>query len=229
LRLLLVEDDAGIGRFVRQGLVEAGYEIDWERDGTRGLERALSGNHDLLILDVLLPDLNGLELLAKARSAGVTCPVLLLTALDAVEDRVRGLDSGADDYLVKPFAFPELVARVRALLRRPQPDAQATLRVGAIEMDMLRREVRVRDRLVSLSRREFALLEYMMRHPGELLTRTQIAERVWGFVFYNETNVVDVYVGYLRRKLGHGPDFPVIRTLRGAGFILEDNGGSSKS
>jgi len=227
LRLLLVEDDAGIGRFVRQGLVEAGYEIDWERDGARGLERALSGNHDLLILDVLLPDLNGLELLAKARSAGVNCPVLLLTALDAVEDRVRGLDSGADDYLVKPFAFSELVARVRALLRRPQPDAQSTLRVGVVELDVLRREVRVGERPVSLSRREFALLEYMMRHPGELLTRTQIAERVWGFDFYNETNVVDVYVGYLRRKLGHGPGSPVIRTLRGAGFILEDNRGSN--
>jgi DNA-binding response OmpR family regulator len=227
LRLLLVEDDAGIGRFVRQGLVEAGYEIDWERTGARGLERALSGSHDLFILDVLLPDINGLELLAKARAAGVTCPVLLLTALDAVEDRVRGLDSGADDYLVKPFAFPELLARVRALLRRPQPDVQPTLRVGSIEMDMLRREVRVGDNLISLSRREFALLEYMMRHPGEVLTRTQIAERVWGFDFYNESNVVDVYVGYLRRKLGHGPGFSVIRTLRGTGFVLEEDGGSS--
>jgi DNA-binding response OmpR family regulator len=228
LRLLLVEDDAGIGRFVRQGLAEAGYEIDWERDGARGLERALSGNHDLLVLDVLLPGMSGLDLLAKARTAGVTCPVLLLTALDAVEDRVNGLDSGADDYLVKPFAFPELLARVRALLRRPQPEVQPTLRVGSVEMDVLRREVRVGDRPISLSRREFALLEYMMRHPGQLLTRTQIAERVWGFDFYNETNVVDVYVGYLRRKLGQGPEAPVIRTLRGEGFMLEENGGSSK-
>jgi DNA-binding response OmpR family regulator len=227
LRLLLVEDDAGIGRFVRQGLVEAGYEIDWEQNGARGLEKALSGIHDLLILDVLLPDLNGLELLAKARTAGITCPVLLLTALDGVEDRVRGLDAGADDYLVKPFAFPELVARVRALLRRPQADVQPTLRVGSIEMDLLRREVRVGDRPVAMSRREFALLEYMMRHPGEVLTRTQIAERVWGFDFYNESNVVDVYVGYLRRKLGHGPNTSVIRTLRGTGFVLEADGGSS--
>jgi DNA-binding response OmpR family regulator len=227
MRLLLVEDDAGIGRFVRQGLAEAGYEIDWEPDGTRGLARALSGNHDLLILDVLLPGINGLELLAKARTAGVTCPVLLLTALDAVEDRVRGLDSGADDYLVKPFAFPELLARVRALLRRPQPEIQSMLRVGSIEMDVLRREVRVGERLIPLSRREFALLEYMMRHPGEVLTRTQIAERVWGFDFYNESNVVDVYVGYLRRKLGHGPGSSVIRTLRGTGFVLEEDGGSS--
>jgi DNA-binding response OmpR family regulator len=227
LRLLLVEDDAGIGRFVRQGLVEAGYEIDWERDGTRGLERALSGIHDLLILDVLMPGMSGLELLAKARAVGITCPVLLLTALDAVEDRVRGLDSGADDYLVKPFAFPELLARVRALLRRPQSDVQPTLQVGSIEMDVLRREVRVGDRPISLSRREFALLEYMMRHPGEVLTRTQIAERVWGFDFYNETNVVDVYVGYLRRKLGHGQGSSVIRTLRGTGFVLEEAGGSS--
>ncbi len=226
MRLLLVEDDAGIGRFIRQGLVEAGYEIDWERNGARGLEKALTGVHDLLILDVLLPDISGLDLLVQARAAGITCPVLLLTALDGVEDRVRGLDSGADDYLVKPFAFPELVARVRALLRRPQPDAQPMLRVGSIEMDVLRREVRVGDRPVALSRREFALLEYMMHHPGEVLTRTQIAERVWGFDFYNESNVVAVYVGYLRRKLGHGPGASVIRTLRGTGFVLEDDDGS---
>jgi len=223
----LVEDDASIGRFVRQGLGEAGYEIDWERGGERGLEQALSGKHDLLILDVLLGGMNGLELLAKAREAGVSCPVLLLTALDTIEDRVRGLDAGADDYLVKPFAFPELLARVRALLRRPQPDVQRTLRVGSLELDMVRHEVRVGDRPVSLSRRELALLEYMMRHPGEVLTRTQIAERVWGFDFYNETNVVDVYVGYLRRKLGHGEGFPAIRTVRGAGFMLEGDGDSS--
>ena len=210
-----------------KALLEAGYEIDWEPDGARGLERALSGNHDLLILDVLLPGMSGLELLAKARRAGITSPVLLLTALDAIEDRVHGLDAGADDYLVKPFAFPELLARVRALLRRPQTDVQTTLRVGPIEMDVLRREVRVGGHTVPLSRREFALLEYMMRHPGELLTRTQIAERVWGFDFYNETNVVDVYVGYLRRKLGRGPDSPVIRTSRGEGFILEGSGGST--
>jgi DNA-binding response OmpR family regulator len=226
LRLLLVEDDAGIGRFVRQGLVEAGYEIDWERDGIRGLERALSGNHDLFILDVKLPGISGLELLTQARKGGIACPVLLLTALDTVEDRVHGLDSGADDYLVKPFAFPELLARVRALLRRPQPDMRQTLNVGSIEMDVTRREVLVGGQTMQLSRREFALLEYMMRHPGELLTRTQIAERVWGFAFYNESNVVDVYVGYLRRKLGHDPGSPIIRTLRGEGFMLEDSIGS---
>ncbi len=227
MRLLLVEDDAGIGRFVRQGLSEAGYEIDWERDGVRGLEQALSCKHDLLILDVLLAGMGGLELLAKARAAGVSCPVLLLTALDAIEDRVRGLDAGADDYLVKPFAFPELVARVRALLRRPQPEVRAVLRVGSVELDAVRHEVQVGDCPVSLSRREFALLEYMMRHPGELLTRTQIAERVWGLDFYNETNVVDVYVGYLRRKLGRGDGFPAIRTIRGSGFMLESDGDSS--
>jgi DNA-binding response OmpR family regulator len=226
LRLLLVEDDAGIGRFVRQGLSEAGYEIDWERDGVRGLEQALSCKHDLLILDVLLTGMSGLELLAKSRAAGVSSPVLLLTALDTIEDRVRGLDSGADDYLVKPFAFPELLARVRALLRRPHPDAQRTLRVGSVELDPARHEVRVGDRPVSLSRREFALLDYMMRHPGGLLTRTQIAERVWGFDFYSETNVVDVYVGYLRRKLGHAEGF-AIRTVRGVGFMLEGDGDSS--
>ena len=157
---------------------------------------------------MLLPGVSGLELLPRPGRGGIECPVLLLTALDTVEDRVRGLDSGADDYLVKPFAFPKLLARVSALLRRPQPDVQPALTRGRIEMDVLRREVRVGDRPIVLSRREFALLEYMMRHPGEVLTRTQIAERVWGFDFYNESNVVDVYVGYLRRKLGHGPGTP---------------------
>jgi DNA-binding response OmpR family regulator len=227
LRLLLVEDDPGIGRFLRQGLAEAGYETDWERTGARGLERALSGAHDLLILDVLLPGINGLELLSQARAKGIDAPVLLLTALDTVDDRVRGLDSGADDYLVKPFAFPELLARVRALLRRPHPELAPVFRVGSIELDVIRREVRDGTRVVALSRREFALLEYMMRHPGEVLTRTQIAERVWGFDFYNESNVVDVYVGYLRRKLDLGRGGAMIRTVRGVGFVLEEDDGSS--
>jgi DNA-binding response OmpR family regulator len=227
VRLLLVEDDPGIGRFLRQGLVEAGYETDWERTGTRGLERALSGAHDLLILDVLLPGLNGLDLLSQARAKGIDLPVLLLTALDSVDDRVRGLDSGADDYLVKPFAFAELLARVRALLRRPRPEVAPVLRVGSVELDVVRHEVRDGARPVTLSRREFALLEYMMRHPGEVLTRTQIAERVWGFDFYNESNVVDVYIGYLRRKLSKGPGCVTIRTIRGTGFVLDEDDGSS--
>ena len=227
VRLLVVEDDPGIGRFLHQGLLEAGYETDWERDGARGLERALTGAHDLIVLDVVLPSMTGLELLAQARAKGIDSPVLLLTALDTIEDRVRGLDSGADDYLAKPFAFEELLARVRALLRRPKPGITSVLKVGSLEIDMARREVRQGDRLVMLSRREFALLEYMMRHPGEVLTRTQIAERVWGFGFYNESNVVDVYVGYLRRKLGRGPGGVVIRTVRGMGFILEEDDGTS--
>jgi DNA-binding response OmpR family regulator len=227
LRLLLVEDDPGIGRFLRQGLLEAGYEVDWESDGAGGLERARSGMHDLLILDVLLPGISGLEVLSGARAGGINSPVLLLTALDTVDDRVRGLDAGADDYLVKPFAFPELLARVRALLRRPPPDVAPVLCAGSIEMDVVRREVRESGRPVPLSRREFALLEYMMRHPGEVLTRTQIAERVWGFDFYNESNVVDVYIGYLRRKLGHGQSRSVIRTVRGMGFVLEEEDGSN--
>jgi len=227
VRLLLVEDDPGIGRFLRQGLVEAGYETDWERTGTRGLERALSGAYDLLILDILVPGVSGLELLSEARSKGIDAPVLLLTALDSVDDRVRGLDSGADDYLVKPFAFAEVLARVRALLRRPRPEVAPVLRVGSVELDLVRHEVRDGTRPVTLSRREFALLEYMMRHPGEVLTRTQIAERVWGFDFYNESNVVDVYIGYLRRKFGKDGGSLTIRTVRGTGFMLEKDDGSS--
>ena len=221
MRLLLVEDDAGIARFVRQGLREAGYEVDWEKDGLRALQRGLSGSFDLMILDVLIPGMSGLEVLRELRARGATAPVLMLTALDTLEDRVDGLDAGADDYLAKPFAFPELLARVRALLRRAPLEVGTTLHAGAIEMDLVRREVKHEGRPVTLSRREFALLEYLMRHPGEALTRTQIAERVWGFDFYNESNVIDVYVGYLRRKLGHTAERPVIRTVWGTGFLLE--------
>ena len=143
MRLLLVEDDAGIARFVRQGLREAGYEVDWEKDGVRALQRGLSGSFDLMILDVLVPGMSGLEVLRELRARGVAAPVLMLTALDTLDDRVNGLDAGADDYLVKPFAFPELLARVRALLRRAPVDAGTTLRAGAIEMDLVRREVKL--------------------------------------------------------------------------------------
>ncbi len=224
MRVLLLEDDSGIARFVRQGLREAGFEVDWEKTGRRGLERALTSSFDLLILDVLVPEMSGLEVLTELRARSVTTPVLLLTALDTVDDRVRGLDRGADDYLVKPFAFPELLARVRALLRRTPQDVSPVLRVGNIEMDVTRREVKEQGRVVPLSKREFTLLEYLMRHPGEVLTRTQIAERVWGFDFYNESNVIDVYVGYLRKKLGAGAEKPLIRTVRGMGFVLEAEG-----
>ena len=225
MRLLLVEDDKGLGEFVRQGLREAGHEVDWETDGQRGLREALAARHDLVLLDVMLPGLGGLEILAEMRRSEIKTPVLLLTALDGVDDRVRGLDQGADDYLTKPFAFSELLARIRALSRRPPLEMEPVLRVGDLELDIMRHEVRRGDRRIDLSRREFGLLEFFMRNSGQLLTRSQLAERVWGFDFFHDSNVVEVYVGYLRRKLDGPGSHAHIRTVRGMGYILDVDAG----
>ena len=223
MRILVVEDEAGIAGFLEQGLKESGYAVDVARDGADGLEFALAYEYDAIVLDVMLPRLSGLDLLKEIRSKRVKSPVLLLTARDGVDDRVRGLDVGADDYLVKPFAFPELLARIRALLRRPPLQAGGTLRMNDLEMDVAKREVKRAGKLIELSPREFALLELLLRHPDQVLSRTQILEHVWNFDFYSDTNVVDVYIGYLRRKLDRGFDRPLIHTLRGVGFRLSEN------
>jgi heavy metal response regulator len=222
MRVLVVEDEPGIAQFIRQGLSEAGYAVDVAHDGQEGLDYAFVAEYDVLVLDILLPKLDGLHVLRVLRDRGVKTPVLLLTAKDTVEDRVRGLDVGADDYLVKPFAFPELVARLRALLRRPPLQMDPVLHLGDLEMDTAQREVRRGGRLIELSPREFTLLEYLMRHPRHVLTRTQIAEHVWNFDFFNDSNVVDVYIGYLRRKIDRGFDRPLLHTVRGVGYRLSD-------
>jgi DNA-binding response OmpR family regulator len=222
MRVLVVEDERSISGFVRQGLSEAGLTVTVEEDGTDGLRRALSGEFDVVVLDIMLPGLNGLEVLRRLRASGVATPVLLLTARDDIEDKVAGLDAGADDYLTKPFAFSELLARVRALLRRPPLQAGDVLRLGALDLDVRRRSVRAGSTELHLSAREFTLLEYLLRHPGQVLTRTQIGEAVWGLDFEHDSNVVDVYIGYLRRKLALGGDGPAIRTIRGTGYALTD-------
>ncbi len=225
MRVLVVEDDSRIAGFLEQGLSEAGYAVDVARDGEEGAAYALASVYDVIVLDIMLPKEDGMALLRELRARGVRVPVLVLTARDALDDRVMGLDSGADDYLVKPFAFPELLARLRALLRRPPMQAGAVLRVGDLELDVARREVRRGDRLVDLSPREFSLLEYMMRHPDQVLTRTQIAEHIWNFDFYGTSNVVDVYVGYLRRKIAGGDGRPLIHTVRGVGYRMSAQSG----
>ena len=224
MRVLVIEDEPGVAQFIQQGLTEAGYAIDVTRDGSEGLDFALAKTYDAIVLDIMLPKLNGLELLREIRNQRIKTPVLLLTARDGIDDRVQGLDSGADDYLVKPFAFPELLARLRALLRRPPLQSDAILQVGDLEMDLTRHEVRRAGQIIELSQREFALLELLLRHPNQVLTRTQIMEHVWNFNFYSETKVVDVYIGYLRRKIEQDFDYPLIHTIRGVGYRLSAKG-----
>ena len=222
MRILIVEDEAGVAGFVRQGLTEAGYVVDVARDGSEGLEYALAFEYDVVVLDIMLPKMNGLDVLREMRGKRVKTPVLLLTARDGVDDRVHGLDVGADDYLVKPFAFPELLARIRALLRRPPLQAGNLLCMSDLEMDISQHEVRRAGEHIELSPREFSLLELLLRHPNQVLTRTQIVEHVWNFDFYSDTNVVDVYIGYLRRKIDLGFASPLIQTVRGVGYRLSE-------
>jgi heavy metal response regulator len=220
MRVLIVEDEPGIANFVRQGLAEAGYAVDVAWDGEEGLAYALAADYDVLVLDIMLPRMDGLELLRELRRRGHKTPTLMLTARDTIDDRVQGLDAGADDYLVKPFAFPELLARVRALLRRPPLQMGTVLSVGDLEMDTATRQVRRGERPIELSPREYAVLEYLLRHPDQVLTRTQIGEHVWNFDFFHESNVVDVYIGYLRRKIDKDGDYALIHTIRGVGYRI---------
>jgi DNA-binding response OmpR family regulator len=222
MRLLVVEDERGIASALRQGLGESGYAVDLARDGAEARDYALAASYDIILLDILLPKLDGLSLLRELRKRGITTPILLLTARDAIDDRVAGLDAGADDYLVKPFSFSELLARIRALLRRPVLRTANKLAAGDISMDLGARTVTRGVQEIVLTPREFAVLEYLLRHPGQALSRSQIAERVWSWEFHGETNVVDVYIGYLRRKLDETGAPSVIETLRGYGYRLRD-------
>ncbi len=217
MRALVVEDYAPIRDAVREGLVEAGYAVDVASNGEEGLWLAEQNPYDVVVLDVMLPKLDGHEVLRRLRRQGVKVAVLLLTAKDTVADRVTGLDLGADDYLVKPFAFEELLARVRALVRRRYDAKDPTIRIADLEVDTLARAVRRRSATITLSAREYGLLEYLALRAGQLVTRTEIWEHVYDFHSEAHSNVVDVYVGYLRKKLG-APQ--LIHTRRGQGYVL---------
>lgn len=220
MRVLLVEDESGIAQFIIQGLMEAGHTVELVKDGMQAQNYISSLDYDVIILDVMLPQIDGFTLLQKIRKQNNTTPVLILTAKDAIEDRVQGLDNGADDYLTKPFAFSELLARLRALQRRPPLQVQSILTVADLTLDPIKREVKRFGNLIELSPLEFRLLEYLLRNHECVLTRTQIGEHIWNLDFYNNSNIVDVYIGYLRRKIDKGADFTLIQTIRGVGYCL---------
>jgi len=225
MKILVVEDEPKTGDYLRQGLQEAGFVVDLVRDGRDGLHEALTGDYDLAILDVMLPGIDGWGVLRGIRAAGKDMPVLFLTARDQIDDRVRGLELGADDYLVKPFAFAELLARVRTLLRRGSKAKEVeVLHAADLELDLIRRRAMRSGRRIDLTAKEFALLELLMRRKGEVLPRSLIASQVWDMNFDSDTNVVEVAVRRLRAKIDDDFDVKLIRTLRGMGYVLEESG-----
>jgi heavy metal response regulator len=220
MRILVVEDEKKIADFVRRGLREEGHAVDVATDGEQGQFMATTEDYDLVVLDILLPKMDGLSLCRKLREEGETAPILMLTVKDSVADKVRGLDAGADDYLTKPFAFEEFLARVRALLRKRDGGRPTSLRVDDLEIDLVAHKVTRAGRPVPLTPKEFSLLEYLVRNAGTVVSRTMIAEHVWDINFDPFTNIIDVYVSYLRKKIDHGHDHPLIRTVRGRGYEL---------
>jgi DNA-binding response OmpR family regulator len=221
VRILLVEDETKVASFIQKGLEEEQYQVDVAHDGEEGLRRALTSEHDLIILDILLPKRDGMSILREVRERRIDTPVLILTAKDSVEDRVAGLNSGCDDYLPKPFAFAELLARSRALLRRKASDRGVTLVAGDLVLDPVSHRVTRAGKTVDLTSREYALLQYFMQHPNQILTRTMIVEQVWGYDFDNFSNVVDVYVNYLRNKIDRSFEPKLLHTVRGIGYVLK--------
>ena len=221
MRLLVVEDEKKVARFIKQGLEEEGYAVDVAHDGEEGLRMGLDRVHDLIILDISLPRMDGLQVLRNLRQEKVGKPVLLLTVRATVEDKVLGLDAGADDYLTKPFAFQELVARIRALLRRRGESGSSLLRYADLTLDPARRAVFRGETKIDLTAREFALLEFFLRNPERVLSRTMILDHVWDYDFDPETNVIDVYVNYLRKKIDSDRPVKLIHTVRGAGYVLK--------
>jgi two-component system OmpR family response regulator len=221
MHILLVEDELKMARALRRGLEQEGHSVDSTTDGDDALSRGVEFEYDAIVLDVMLPGRDGFSICRELRARDRWAPVLMLTARDAVEDRIRGLDAGADDYLVKPFAFGELLARLRALVRRGVSERPAVLTVGDVELDPAAHTVTRGGSLVDLSVREFSLLEFLMRHAGEVVSRTRILEQVWDVNYDSFSNVVDVYVGYLRRKLEQPFGRPFIRTVRGVGYVVE--------
>ncbi|MBI5810052.1 MAG: response regulator transcription factor [Deltaproteobacteria bacterium] len=221
MRILVIEDEKKVAAFVKRGLEQESYAVDVVHDGIEGQHYAEVNEYDAIILDIMLPKKSGFDVLKDLKTKGVKAPVLLLTARDAVEDRVKGLNVGADDYLTKPFAFEELLARLRVLMRRGKYE-QPALKFADLTLDPATRRAKRGDKEVELTVKEYALLEYLLRNPNRVLTRTLIAEHVWDQSFDNETNVVDVYINHLRSKIDSGPAKRIIHTVRGVGYVLKE-------
>jgi heavy metal response regulator len=222
MRILVVEDEKKVGSFIKRGLEAANYSVDVEHDGEAGLRRLLEGGYDLVILDVMLPKLDGFDVMKEIRQRRIHVPILLLTARIAVADKVAGLDLGADDYLTKPFAFEELLARVRALLRRGAAGAPTVLAAADLRLDPATRQVTRGGRRIDLTSKEYALLEFLLRRRDQVLSRAVIAQHVWGVDYDTFTNVIDVYVNYLRKKIDSGFEPKLIHTVRGFGYVLKE-------
>ena len=226
MRLLVVEDDSGIQQFLKRALLEAGYQVDVAHDAAAAEAMALEAVHDAFIIDLGLPDMDGLDLIARCRAQGISAPVLILSARRSVDERVRGLEQGGDDYLTKPFALAELLARLRNLLRRaapPQTDSTTKIMVGDLQLDLIRRDARRGDRTLQLTPQEFSLLEYLCRNAGRVVTRTMILDHVWRMRIDPQTNVVDVHIYRLRSKVDSESARPLIHTIRGVGYVLKDS------
>jgi DNA-binding response OmpR family regulator len=225
MHILVVEDERKLAQLLRRVLTEERHVVDIAYDGNEGLDLANSNSYDLMILDLMLPGVTGIEICKQVRANGAKGAVLMLTARGAIEDRVAGLNAGADDYLTKPFAMAELLARVSALLRRRdrEPDMNNTLKVGDLSLDLVRHEVQRNGRIIELTAKEFALLELLMRHPGQVLTRNQITDQVWRYDLEALSNVVDIYIHYLRDKIDQGFPRPLLKTVRGVGYKIEPN------
>lgn len=220
MEILLVEDDHVLGKAIQRGLTDAGHACTWERSGQTGLDQAGSQRFEAIILDLLLPDLPGLDVMRRLRQAGVRTPILVLTALGSIDDRVHGLNAGADDYLVKPFAFPELIARLEAIFRRSKDRPSTTLSAGPLTLDLSVRRVTRGDAEITLTPTEFSLLEYLMRYAGQVVTRKMLCEHLWESDWEGVTNVVEVHINRLRGKIDRGYDEPLIQTVRGRGYVL---------
>ena len=222
MKILVVEDEKKVSSFIKRGLEEEKYEVEIAGDGEEGLNMAMEKAFDLIVLDWMLPKRDGLSVVKELRSRNTMTPVLMLTAKDSVDDIVAGLDSGSDDYLTKPFAFAELLARVRALLRRSEMDRGAEIHFSDLRLDPVTHKVWRGEKEIDLTAKEYALLEYFMRNPNQVLTRTMIADHVWDYTFDSFTNIIDVYVNYLRKKIDRDADKKLIHTVRGVGYILKE-------